>query len=231
MKKFLLFQIAVFFLSAGLLSQQSRIIYSPLSDSMTGSLDISADSVYSFISGKEHLIDFYDCNICKSRAHIISRAIEKKFSGITVYKAWLIANSKRNSQKEIYRYKQNTYLNYGSCSNWVYHVAPVILINGDTVVIDPATQKTTVTLSKWAGDIIPESGTGYLIIKKYEYYLYPETDDDYFMDELNDWNTGERRIKDEKYLRSIDEILSVKHGFFEPWRFNYYMSELLKLVE
>ncbi len=232
MKIFLLLHLFLIFITPGSFSQQSRIIYSPYSDTMINNINVSADSIFSFITGKEHLIDFNDCNICKSRAHIISRAIEKYFEGVVFLKAWLIADCKRLSQKEIYRYKQNIYLSLpGRCSNWVYHVAPVALINGDTVVIDPATQSSPVSLSSWANSIIPKNGSSYLIIKNSGHYIYPETGDDFFLDELADWNTGEPRMKDENCLRSIDEVLRAKHGFYEPWRFNYYMQELLKLVE
>ncbi len=229
MKIFLIIYFAVFI--SELYPQTERIQYSPYSDTLINNTSLTADSVYSFILSNEHLIDFYDCNICKSRAHIICRAIEKQFPGAVVLKAWLITDSKRLSQKDKYRYKQNVYLKYGSCTNWVYHVAPALLINGDTVVIDPSTQKSAVSLSKWADQIIPAGGKGFMIIKKNTYYLYPESSDDYFLDELAVWDAAEKRMKDEKYLRSIDEILKAKQGFYEPWKFNYYMSELLKLVE
>lgn len=213
-------------------SQPGPVIYSPYSDSIYNNTNVSSDSIFSFILSNEHLIDFDDCNICKSRAHFLSRAIEKKFAGVNIFKVWLIADCKRSSQKENYRYKQNIYLQLqGKCSNWVYHVAPAALINGDTVVFDPATQTKTVSLKKWSEKLITPGSTAYLIIKEDEFYFYPESADDYFLDDTADWYSDEPKMKDEKYLRSIEEILRAKQGYYEPWKFNYYMSELLKLVD
>lgn len=225
--------ILIIVLNFGLIhSQPEHIIYSPYSDSMINNTNVNTDSIFNFILSNEHLIDFNDCNICKSRAHILSRVIEKKFEGVNILKVWLIADCKRSSQKEYYRYKQNYYLRLpGKCSNWVYHVAPAALINGDTVVFDPATQNKSVSLKKWAEKLITPGSKAYLIIKENEYYYYPESSDNYFLDETADWNTDEQKMKDEKYLRSIDDILRAKQGYYEPWKFNYYMQELLKLID
>lgn len=213
-------------------SQPEPIVYSPYSDSMFNNTNVNADTIFRFILSNEHLIDFNDCNICKSRAHILSRAIEKKFEGVNILKVWLIADCKRSSQKEYYRYKKNNYLRLpGKCPNWIYHVAPAALINGDTVVFDPATQYKSVSLKKWAEKLIIPGSMAYLIIKEDEYYFYPESRDNYFLDETADWNTDEPKMKDEKYLRSIDEIVRAKQGYYEPWKFNNYMSELLKLID
>ncbi len=233
MKIILIILIQFSILLPSLFSQTGNILYSSYSDTLENQkINYNADSIYSYIEANKHLIDFSDCNICKSRAHILSRMIEKKFNGINVYKVWLIADCKRLSQKEKYKYKQNVYLNLaGKCSNWVYHVAPALLINGDTIVFDPSTQIKPVSIKEWAYKIIPQNGSAYLIIKDKSYYLYPESKDDYFIDETDNWETGDVKMKDEKYLRSIDEILFVKYGYFEPWKFNYFLSEILKLVD
>lgn len=221
----------IFFVSQ-LIAQPKSITKSPYSDSLNNNTSVKADSIYNFITSNEHLIDFEDCNICKSRAHIMCRAIEKKFAEVKVYKVWLIADSRRISQKEKYRYKQNIYLQLpGICYNWIYHVAPAALINGDTIVFDPSTKQEPVSLKNWTENLIMPGGTAYLIIKDKDYYFYPESSDNFFLDDVNDWNTGEPKMRDEKCLRSIDDILRAKHGYFEPWKFNYYISELLKLVE
>lgn len=215
-------------------AQYERIEYSPHSDTIAQSNITTSgiDSVFRYISSYNWLIDFDDCNICKSRAHIISRMIEKKFPDVTIAKAWLIADSKRSSQKEIYRYKPVVYLSYpGKCPNWSYHVAPVIITASDTFVIDPATQNKPVKLNKWAAHVIPNNGKGFLIIKDDRFYIYPEVGDDLFADSLHTWNKNDRSLTDNKYLRAIDETLQAKHGFYEPWKFNYYISLLMELLE
>lgn len=221
-------------LSQCIFAQYERIEYSIHSDSIPAN-NISTgkiDSVFAFIYSHKWLIDFEDCNICKSRAHIISRMIEKNYPEINVSKAWVIADCKRNSTKDIYRYKPEIFLGYsGKCSNWSYHVAPVIITETDTFVIDPATQTEAVKFNKWAGDIIPLNGKGFLIIKDNRFYIYPESTNDYFVDNLHHWDENDRSLTDDKYLRSVDETLKAKHGFYEPWKFNYYISKLMELLE
>ncbi|MEO8512943.1 MAG: protein-glutamine glutaminase family protein [Ignavibacteria bacterium] len=215
-------------------AQYERIEYSIHSDSVKQNsvTPDKIDSIYTFIYSHSWLIDFEDCNICKSRAHIISRMIEKNFPEITISKVWLIADSKRNSQKEAYRYKPVVYLSYpGKCQNWSYHVSPIIITDKDTFVIDPATQTKAVKLNKWAGDVIPKNSKGFLIIKDDRFYIYPETGSDYFADELPAWDENDRSLTDNKYLRSVDETLQAKHGFCEPWKFNYYVLKLMELLE
>lgn len=222
------------FLPGTLFAQHRQIEYSVHSDTIPQS-NISLakiDSIYTFIYSHNWLIDFDDCNICKSRAHIISRLIEKNFPEITVSKAWLIADSKRSTQKEIYRYKPAVYLSFpGKCSNWSYHVAPIIITDADTFVIDPATQTKAVKLNKWAGNVIPSGGKGFIVIKDKRFYIYPEIGDDFFDDDMRIWNENDRSITDDKYLRSVDETLQAKHGFYEPWKFKYYVSKLMELLE
>lgn len=217
-----------------LFAQYERIEYSIHSDTVpvNNVTTERIDSVFNFIYSQSWLIDFEDCNICKSRAHIICRIIEKQFPGISVSKAWVIADCKRHSMKDIYRYKTEVFLSYpGKCSNWSYHVAPVIITETDTFIIDPATQKRAVKFNKWADDIIPENGKGFLIIKDDRYYIYPESSNDYFIDDIHYWDVYDHSITDDKYLRSVDETLMAKHRFYEPWKFNYYVSKLMELLE
>lgn len=180
----------------------------------------------------KHLIDLDDCNICKSRAHIISRVIEKYFPTVFPAKVWLVADCKRNSKTEYYKYKPAVFLQSpGKCANWTYHVAPVIITANDTVVIDPSTQSKPVSLSKWAGDIIPKNGAGYLIMKDKQYYIYPQNKHNMLLDTLSNWSADNKDLTDHKFLRSVDETLQAKHKLYEPWKFNYYISELMKLLE
>ena len=209
------------------------VIFSPLSDTI-GSSTLSpgsADSIFSFIKQNGDIIDFDDCNICKSRAHIISRIIEKYFPHVAAGKVWLIADSKRSSAREMYRYKPVVMLRgSGTCNSWIYHVAPVIISGSDTIVIDPATQSKPVSLAAWYCDIIQPGGTGFIVIKNSEWYIYPEERDGYFLDELHPWSTAGEDLHDAAYLRSIEETLRAKHGFFEPWRFKFYTQKLFELV-
>ena len=134
--------------------------------------------------------------------------------------------------KDIYRYKPEIFLSFpGKCSNWSYHVASVIITASDTFVIDPATQKGAVKIKNWADDIIPENGKGFLIIKDDRYYIYPESSNDYFIDTIHYWDVNDLTITDDKFLRSVDETLMAKHRFYEPWKFNYYVSKLMELLE
>lgn len=217
-----------------LFAQYERIEYSIHSDTAAvNKVTIEQiDSVYKFIYSHSWLIDFDDCNICKSRAHIISRLIEKFYPEITVSKLWVIADCKRESLKDAYRYKPEVYLGFkGKCSSWSYHVAPVIITETDTFIIDPATQTKPVKIGKWIDDIIPKNGKGFLVIKDNRFYIYPENTNDYFIDNLHRWDENDRSITDDKYLRSIDETLKAKHGLYEPWKFNYYVSKLMELLE
>ena len=229
-KSFILF----FICFTSLHAQNPRTELSPYSDTIPqSSLSTSqADSIFSFIVSNKHLIDLDDCNICKSRAHIISRIIEKYFPSVFPAKVWLIADCIRSSKTEYYKYKPAVLLQLpGKCTNWAYHVAPVIITANDTIVIDPSTQIKPVSLSKWAGDIIPTNGAGFLIIKDKRYYIYPKNKDDKFLDSLQNWNDDNKYATDNKYLRSVDETLKAKHRLYESWKFNYYISELLKLLE
>jgi len=210
------------------------VIFSTLSDTIGSSTLTpgSADSIFSFIRQNSDIIDFDDCNICKSRAHIISRIIEKYFPHVSAGKVWLIADSKRSTMRETYRYKPVVMLRgNGSCDSWIYHVAPVIISGTDTIVIDPATQTKPVNLAAWYGDIIRPGGTGFIVIKKSEWYIYPEDREGYFLDELHPWSAAGEDLHDAAYLRSIDETLRAKHGFFEPWRFKFYTEKLFELVK
>lgn len=227
--------LCIVFIQSSLLADDGKsVIFSPLSDTIgTSTLPPGcSDSIFSFLKQNSDIIDFDDCNICKSRAHIISRIIEKYFPHVSAGKVWLIADSKRSSAREKYRYKPVVMLRgSGACDSWIYHVAPVIISGTDTIVIDPATQSKPVTLAVWYGDIIQPGGTGFIVIKNPEWYIYPEDRDGYFLDEQHPWNESTESLHDAGYLRSIDETLRAKHGFFEPWKFKFYTQKLFELVK
>lgn len=190
------------------------------------------DSVFNFISSQNHTLDFSDCNICKSRAHIITRAIEKKFEGITTCKAWLFAAPKLSSKREYYRTKPEIWLQHKNiCSKWGYHVAPAIITSGDTFVIDPATQKSAVRLTDWASGLVPPGGEALLVIKHSLYYIFPDDKYDLFEDEKAVWYDEDENLFDEHYSRSVDEMVRTSLGFIEPWKMNERAWKIKKLIE
>lgn len=236
MLKYTLF--ILFFISS--VSAQGRIEYSSLSDTLATANNLQqndkclADMVYDHIKSIDHVIDFNDCNICKSRAHILSRVIEKEYPGLVTGKVWLIADFKRISKRAEYKYKPEVPLeNPGKCTGWIYHVAPVVLCGADTFVIDPATQKKAVKLSEWAENIIPnEKGAkGFLVIKRSEYFIYPDSDNNYFEDTKPVWAEEKEILTDADYSRSIDEMTRTKLGLVEPWRMQELVDKLKKLIE
>lgn len=210
-----------------------RIEYSLISDTIEQSAVSKEfiDSVFNFISGKNDLIDFDDCNICKSRTHIITGIIENKFPGVTTGKAWLIADCKRKSKAPEYRYRENIYLEHtGRCKSWGYHVAPVIITPGDTFVIDPASQNGAANIKDWADRLIPEKGNAYLVIKNSRYFIFPDNMEDLFEDEKLNWLDDDELTTDEHYSRSIDEVVRAHMGLLEPWMMRYHAKKLKELI-
>jgi hypothetical protein len=222
------------------LTAQGRVEYSLLADTLVGvSFSQSAgqcyaDSVYDHVKSMDHVIDFNDCNICKSRAHILSRVIEKNFPGLVTGKVWLFPDFKRISKREEYKYKPEVPLvNPGKCTGWIYHVAPVVMCGADTFVIDPATQKKAVKLGEWAEKLVPSdiNAKGYLIIKRSEYFIYPDAENNYFEDTKPVWAEEDELLTDIDYSRSVDEMTRTKLGLVEPWRMLELSVKLRELVE
>lgn len=221
----------IFLISAELSAQQ--IEYSRLSDTLpvNNITQAEADSIFRFITAQSDMIEFADCNICKSRAHIMGRVIEKHFAGVTVAKAWLFADCRRLSQREKYKYKAEVFLAGGNCDNWGYHVAPVIITPKDTFVIDPATQKTAVKLGDWARGITPQNGKAFLVVKHAGYFIYPDDKDDHFEDQKSVWGEENESLTDENYSRSIDEMTRTSLGLIEPWKMRERVEKIRHLLE
>lgn len=218
----------------GVLFSQGGIIYSALSDTVPISTLSSGyiDSAFTYCAQKDDIIDYDNCNICKSRAHILARAIEKNFPDALTAKVWLFADCKRSSMAAEYKYKQNVYLELnGRCSNWSYHVAPIVITGGDTFVIDPATQSSAVKLNVWAQNIIPKGGKGLIVIKSKEYFIYPEDGNNLFDDEKINWLDSEKNTTDDAFARSIDEMTRARLGLIEPWRMKYHVEKLKEMVK
>ena len=210
---------------------QGVLEFSIHSDTLSaGNITVKIDSVYSLIAGTKDIIEFEDCNVCKSRAHITARVIERSFPGVSVGKAWLFADSKRKSQKDFYRYKPVVYLeNKGVCRSWGYHVAPVIITPADTFVIDPATQTKAVKLGDWARNLIPAYGKGFVVIKERRYFIYPDDEQNLLEDEKSEW-TDDESLLDEEYSRSIDEVVRASLGLVEPWKMNAKVKDIKSLI-
>lgn len=181
-----------------------------------------ADSIFDYISDDLDFIEFDDCNNCDARAHIITAIIEKKFI-LKLAKAWLFADFKRSSQTERYKLKPHIYLSDNDdCTKWGFHVAPIIIIihDGikDTMVIDPSTTDSAVSINSWALNIIQplKGGTGFLIIKDPMYYTYPEDDNGRFEDELKIWtDSRNKELFDADYLKSITRIIKARYRILE----------------
>lgn len=216
------------------LFSQGEIIYSKLSDTVEAS-NVSKgyiDSAFSYCSSEDEIIDYDDCNICKSRAHILARAINKNFPLAVTSKVWLFADCKRSSMAAYYKYKPNVYLELaGKCSKWSYHVAPVIITPADTFVIDPATQNSAVSLRDWTDKIIPKNGTALMVIKHRGFFIYPEDSNDLFDDNKINWLDSDNNTTDNSFSRSIDEMTRARLGLIEPWRMKHHTEMLRKMVE
>lgn len=231
---------------------QGKIVKSDYSDTLEQNAVTRAqvDSVFNFIASQNQTLDFSDCNICKSRAHIIARAIEKKFEYITTGKAWLFAASNLSSKREYYRTHREVWLQHKNiCEKWGYHVAPVIITESDTFVIDPATQNSPVKLTDWASALVPPDGEALLVIKQNIYYIFPDDNYDLFEDKKAAWYDEDEKIKwfyedkiiirydeeenlfDRHFSRSIDEMVRASLGFVEPWKMNERVKKIKKLIE
>ncbi len=213
-------------------SQSVRLAYWGTGDTLTPGREVNADSVFSYVRSLDDIVDFEDCNICKSRAHILSRAIEKKFPGVTIGKLWIVAECRMSSHKEEYRVKEHIMLSSNErCNKWVYHVAPVIITTGDTLVIDPATQNTPSAVNEWTYELLRPGGEAVIILKDVKYYIFPDDADDNFEDTKLDWNDSDEPVTDEDYSRAIDEVTRAKLGLIEPWKMQEHVKKLKELVK
>ena len=212
---------------------QGIIEYSAYSDIIPVSVadKYTADSVFAFIKQLNGIIDFEDCNICKSRAHIIAGAVEKQFPRVTAGKVWLIADCKRVTKSADYKYKPLILLRgKGLCINWIYHVAPVIITRLDTFVIDPATQTGAVSPGEWAAGIITEGGKALIIVKDKRFFIYPDDKNNNFIDDKPEWRDDNKSLLDEHYSRSIDEMVRASLGIIEPWKMNARVKKIKEVI-
>src|SRR5260221_5798805 len=215
------------------------IEYSRYSDQVAISIISAeaADSIYDFISNLLEFIEFDECNNCDSRAHFITSIVEKKFS-LTLAKAWLFADLKRSSLTEKYKLKPHVYLSdKDDCTKWVFHVAPLVIIKRDgiqdTLILDPSTADSAISLRRWALNIIQSSkgGTGFLIIKDADYYTYPGDKNGKFEDERNIWaDNRSKELFDGDYSKSINAILKARYGILEVNKINDFENKIRQML-
>jgi len=219
--------------------QYGKIEYSRYSDSVPHSeINVTlSDSIYNYVQSTLTFIYFDDCNNCDARAHIMAAAIEKRFPGVNVSKAWMFAEYKLASMAEKYRFKKNNYLTSDEeCSSWGYHVAPMIIFahsnRKDTIVIDPSTQDAAVPLSKWMAVLLPKNESAYLIIKEKKYFSFPDDEYKKFEDMKEIWNDDEnKQLLDEDYSISIRKIFTSRNVYWDPWTYRNYISEIKDLLK
>lgn len=215
----------------------SQVEYSRYSDSaeiIYGNTSL-ADSLFNYISRKLPFISYDDCNNCDSRAHLIAAIMEKQFPGVRIYKAWLFADYKRASKTGEYMSKTPNHLTFNDdCNKWGYHVAPVVIISDavrtDTMVLDPSTQSTAVSLKKWASDLLPQEDQALLVIKNKHYRSFPDNEEGKFLDDIKEWRDDEN-LTDDDFSKSINNILFAYYGFWEPWMYRIHYNQIKDLLE
>lgn len=126
------------------------------------------------------LFNMADCNNCEDRANAIGYILKKR--GLNVAKFWLFGEGKISTSSQVFL------LRSAKCGTWGYHIAIGLRLdnNGtiDTVIIDPATQETAITLRNWALPLIQKDRTGYLAIKDIKYYTYPVSNNKFQADQM-----------------------------------------------
>jgi hypothetical protein len=224
--------VCIVLLCACIYSQPVTVAYWIPGDTILPGAETSSDSVFAYAKSLSSIIDYDDCNICKSRAHILARAIEKRFPQAIVAKLWIVAECKTSSNREKYRTLEHKLLRYNdNCGSWVYHVAPVVITANDTIVIDPATQKSPVKVNKWVHSLIRAEATAVVVLKDKEYFIYPDDAYNLFEDKKTNWDDSDEPVKDKDYSRAIDEVTRAKLGLLEPWKMNEHIKKLKELIK
>jgi hypothetical protein len=219
------------FFNAGIIFSQANM--SPFSDSIASSRvnPEFTDSLFSIAASQITFLEFEDCNNCALRAHVIIFILSNRFPELNFGKVWMFADSKLSSRKDYYKTHRKEYLaGYGICPLWGFHVAPAVILDDDTIIIDPSTQKKSVPLSKWVSDISPNTAS-YIILKDSKYYMYPEDEFDLFNDKLPSWE------QDYEFKSTSDELnfIALKltnayQSFYDPHKYNYYKYAISKLI-
>jgi hypothetical protein len=237
--KITIFSVMLLFAVSLHAQEKKEIEFSRYSDkiALSNANSLIADSVFNFISEELDFIDYDDCENCRARAHVTAALIEKKFPGITVGKVWLFGDSKRATQSEKYRNRQDSYLYLeDKCSSWGYHVAPVIIFEHgsvkDTIVIDPSTQDGPVSFGNWAVKLIHPGSKGFLVFKEKRYYTFPMDKAKRFQDHKELWTDDENKaLEDEDYSRSIKNLLGSVYGSLDDDVTRQRVEEIQKQLQ
>jgi hypothetical protein len=229
------FVILLLFISLQILYSQRKetLEYSPYSDTIEpNKIDKSvAQALYSFVKNRIDFVQYDDNENCDLRAHLICFVLEKKFVNLKLGKAWLFGDSKRASKKFLYEDGGSSYLALGSKGmSWGYHVAPVIILGNDTLIIDPTTQNTAVPLRKWAKDLIPLGSKGFIVIKNNEYFCFPSDDENMFLDNTVIWdNPGNESEPVDAYTDIAEKISVAYAGILDPSKVVFFKNKIIDL--
>ena len=208
-------------------------LFSPYSDTLeANSADIkTADSLFNLANSKLNFLEYNDCNNCTLRAHVLTFLFSKLYPDLKIAKAWIFADSKLESRKDYYKTHIKGYLSYKNmCPLWGFHVAPAIIFETDTLVIDPSTQNSPAKLSDWVKNL-SSAASAYIILKENKYYSYPEKgDDDLFNDNTADWEENKFGSTEDEINFMARKLTTAYHSFFDPIRFNYYKKRLYTLA-
>lgn len=189
-----------------------------------------ADSLYNYAVSKLNFLDYNDCNNCALRAHLLTFLFSQRYPDLKTGKVWIFADSKLSSKRDYYKTHTKEYLSYKNmCPLWGFHVAPVLIFGNDTIVIDPSTQTKPGKLSDWASNISTQTSS-YVIVKKNDFYSYPEDSYDLF-DESREWEIKQNSGSVEKEIEFLSQKLTLAyHNFYDAVRFNYYKKKLSVLM-
>ena len=222
------YALAVILLTGCIYSQTEYSIYS---DTVAVNEPVPGvtDSLFSLARWELTFLDYNDCSNCPLRAHVMTYAFSRRRPDVKTGKVWLFGDSKRSSKRDIYKTRKPEYLSYKNiCSNWVFHVAPVIISGSDTVVIDPSTQSRPVMLKEWVRTI-SDSSLSFLIVKDSRYYSYPKDEYDFFNDILPVWSNI---YSFENEIDALARRLTIAYNMiFDPVKFQFYKYRLLLLIQ
>src|SRR4030095_4039003 len=187
------------------------------------------DSAFAFAKGLT-FIEYDDCNNCALRAQIMNFVISNRYPGIKTGKVWLFAGSKLSSKKDYYKTHQKKFLSYkGMCPSWGFHVAPVMIFENDTLVIDPSTQNGPVKISDWIKNI-SSSTESFVIIKHSIYYSFPQDENRLFINEAK-WKEKNFAGRQHEIDFYSEKLTLAYHHFLDPLKFNFYKNKISALVE
>lgn len=190
-----------------------------------------ADSLFSLSIAQLAFLDYNDCNNCALRAHVMSFVFLKQFPGIKTAKVWLFADSKLSSRRDYYKTHEKRFLKGNiECPQWGFHVAPVLLLENDTIVIDPSTQKNPVKINKWIKDI-SINVSSFIVFKKSVYYSYPEDEHNLFDNTRQEWNLKYNFSSLQNEVNFLAHKLTLAyHLVFDPLKFNYFKNMISKSI-